>query len=159
MSDIPSEKKWNILVPLSIVVFFIVLFLVDAVIVYIATKTYPGATDDAYYTGLKYNRNIIAYEKQSKLNYHTKISYRNGVLTFSIKDRDGVSLNAKASSVIVFIERPATSRFDKKVVLKFDKKSQEHYLALPLATGRWKIKVICKFNHIDYQTHDYLLVR
>lgn len=80
--------------------FFVVVSIVDGIFVYNAIKSFSGeVVDHAYEKGLAYNSVIEHAERQSKSGISGDLSFERGVLTLSLKNKDGVPVTTARASV------------------------------------------------------------
>lgn len=124
---------------LSLIIFFGVMLVANAMLVYYALDTFSGGDrPDPYRAGLNYNDTIAAAEKQDALGWTTDLSYDDA------KGRLTVIFHDEAEAPIAGLElggvvgRGATNREDQKVVFK--EISQGVYASdVRLAPGQWVV--------------------
>lgn len=103
---------------LTFIGFFLVVFAVNGIMVYKALSTFGGLdTDDPYRKGLDYNERIAAAAAQNRLGWRDRTDYMPETrrLRVTLTDKSGGAVSGLA--VTAELERPATSRFDQKLVL------------------------------------------
>ena len=112
----PHSKPIDRWIPWMFVAFFVVIAMVDAVFVTFAIKTRPGTvTEQAYEKGLAYNATLDAAEKQKALGWTDVTTYEDGILSFTLKDKDGKPLSG--AEVTAKITRPVAEGYDSTVKL------------------------------------------
>jgi nitrogen fixation protein FixH len=128
----------------SLIAFFGVMFIVNAIFVYAAVTTFSGGdTSDAYRKGLNYNQTLKADERQGERGWRTDIAYDDKTkrLELSFLDKDaapvtGLTIRGKLS-------RPATDKEDRHVVLA--ETSQGVYATtIELAPGLWVLSAVSR---------------
>jgi nitrogen fixation protein FixH len=126
---------------MGLIVFFGVMLVANALLVYFAVDTFSGGDrPDPYRSGLRYNETIEAAERQAALGWRTEVAYDDarGRLTLSFLDKAaepvaGLKLGATVS-------RPASDKEDRTV--DFEEVSQGVYATdVALAPGLWVISV------------------
>lgn len=131
----------------SLIGFFGVMFVVNAILVYLAVATFSGGdTSDPYRKGLDYNATLKADERQAERGWQTEVAYDKKAerLQLSVLDKNaapitGLRVGAKLS-------RPATDKEDRQIALA--EMSQGVYAAtVDLAPGVWVISVASRGAH------------
>jgi len=123
-----------------LVAFFGFVAVVNGVFIYFAMRTYPGlSADNAYQTGLAYNRVLAAAAAQRALGWRVtlEIAKGSGTLLASIADRHGDPVDSP--HVIAELRRPVHGAEDHR--LAFVRAGPGVYRAdLPLAAkGYWDV--------------------
>ncbi len=104
---------------LMLVAFFGVIFCVNGVFAYFAVSTFNGlVTEGSYRKGLQYDKQLAAEAAQQRLGWTTALdlSADGRKLRFSVMDSNGRPVSGR--QVRVELGRPATDRFDRRVVLR-----------------------------------------
>jgi nitrogen fixation protein FixH len=126
---------------LALIAFFGVMVLVNAVFFYFAVATFSGGdASNAYSKGLHYNETLVAAELQGERGWRSELAYddKTGRLTLKVLDRAAAPVNGL--QVVADLERPATDREDRKVVLK--ELGEGVYAAtVVLAPGAWVVAI------------------
>ncbi|MGD9501401.1 MAG: FixH family protein [Methyloceanibacter sp.] len=126
---------------LGLIAFFGVMVLVNAVFVYFAVATFSGGdASNTYSKGLHYNETLEAARLQEERGWRTELAYddKSGRLTFKVLDRAAEPINGL--HVAAALERPATDKEDRKVVLKA--LGEGAYAAtIDLAPGAWVVGI------------------
>lgn len=124
-----SDRRWNRPVPrppsglggfhvlLALVIFFGVVFAVNASLVAFALSTRSGVVaQEPYVKGLHYNARIAAGERQAQLGWHEDPRLlQSGHFDLSIRARDGSPVSNL--DVWASVGRPSTARFDRELRL------------------------------------------
>lgn len=127
--------------------FFLVIFLVNGIMTYIALGTWGGLdTTDAYRKGLHYNENIAAAEAQHKSGW--KIHLSHSPLTIQ-QDRIDVMIthpkqDLPPARVSVQISRAVTNAYDQELILT---KAEDNLYTGPITlpeAGQWNLQVLVK---------------
>ena len=115
--------------------FFGVIFVVNFVMAYLATDTFPGlVVKSSYVASQTYDAERDA---QEALGWSAAMELIDGALLVSITDRDGAPVHGLAISAI--IGRPATTKGERIVDLT---QSGDVYLARPgLPKGIWRVEI------------------
>lgn len=108
------EKKSKI--PYVFFIFFAVIFAVDFFYIYLAGKTWRGiVVEDSYRKGLDYNQIFAKAEKQEKLGWNLKISYKKidkNLLLFTAILLDKNQQKIKDAKVSLSFKRPVQDGLD-----------------------------------------------
>ena len=138
----PSDKY----IPLYFVAFFLVIFAVNGVFVYYATKTHTGVvTRHAYEKGLNYNKTIELANAQDELGIESRILIENGQIIFR-------SNRHVKANVTAYITRPTQDGYDFKVKLSGEKGYFTGKIDFPMK-GQWHIAVVANSEEYkQYQT-------
>ena len=142
----PSDKY----IPLYFVGFFVIIFIVNAIFLYFATKTHTGViTENAYEKGLDYNKTIELAETQEDLG--GKIELAGNSLIFTTQKK-------VPANVTAYISRPTQAGFDFDVVFERNKTGQ--YIAKPNfpMQGQWKVTIVAKWDNKQYQQSKIVIV-
>jgi nitrogen fixation protein FixH len=121
--------------------FFAVIVMADATMIYQALSTFGGVDNpSAYRDGLAYNARIARAERQLLTGWQDTVEVVPAPrrLRATLRERNGAAVAGK--HVVAEIERPATSRYDRK--LAFDEVSPGVYeAALPpgIDGGTWVV--------------------
>ncbi|HEY7670164.1 MAG TPA: FixH family protein [Hyphomicrobium sp.] len=103
----------------ALIGFFLVVFAANGVMIYLAISTFGGLdTPDAYRKGLAYNERVAAAEAQAKLGWRDSLAYvpETRRLRVALAGPDGAAVSGLA--VTAHLQRPATDRFDRELVLE-----------------------------------------
>jgi nitrogen fixation protein FixH len=98
--------------------FFATVFAVDGFMIYQAVSTFGGIdTPDAYRKGLTYNERIARGAEQSREGWgdKTEVLIAPKRLRVALRDRSGGGVTGK--TIVVELERPATTRYDLELSL------------------------------------------
>ena len=148
MNDAMQPRdRW---IPWYFVIFFVVLIAVDGTMATIAVRTNPGTvTQHPYESGLAYNKVVEAANAQKKLGWTGDVDFKNGTLTFSL--RDAVQHAVIPDSVHVSFIRPSQSGMDFEADLLPD--GNGHFALTPQfsAKGLWEVRVYATLKNSHYQ--------
>lgn len=156
----PSDKY----IPLYFVLFFLVIFIVDFSLVRIAVNSQTGVVSDkAYEEGLRYNKNIEAYENQLKNGWKGDIELASDqeiknrvVLKISDKNNNPV----KANDVKAKIIRPIGNFPEDEITLNYDKSSKSYSSAYDFKfEGAWEIKIYAYIGKDPFQVTKRFFVK
>ncbi len=147
------------MIPWYFVMAFGVVFIVNAVFVYLATASHSGVvTEHAYNKGLDYNATILAAHHQQELGWQGAVAYEGGMLQYRLKDVAGKALHAAA--VEAFITRPLQSGQDFSLTLAEDEGEPGLYEAavqFPMK-GVWDVVIVATWNRKQFQQKQRLVV-
>ncbi len=140
------------LIPWYFVIFFLVIALVNGVMVTLAVRTHTGiVTDHPYEKGLAYNRVVAAEEKQEALGWNGEITYANGILNVTVRDKGHrLIVLEKATATIT---RPTQAGMDFTVELMGEKTP----VAFP-AKGLWEVRIVATARGEAYQQAKRIVV-
>lgn len=146
------------LIPWYFVIAFVVLFVVDGIFVYIATKSNSGVvTEHPYKKGLAYNQTIQLAEQQEALGWHATTTYKNEALTFKLIDKQDLPI--QHATVIAYIERPLEDGYKKELTLtEVENGIYSAPISLPLK-GQWNVTIGVSWESQQYQITKRLVVK
>jgi nitrogen fixation protein FixH len=141
------------IIPWYFVMFFVVIAGVNAVMVTLAIRTHSGTvTDHPYEKGLAYNQVVNAEERQEALGWDSKISYAQGILNFSLHDKNNQPIiPEKATATII---RPTQSGLDFTLELKV----AETPVTFPV-NGLWEVRIDAIAGKQHYQKSKRIVVQ
>ncbi|NOV20227.1 hypothetical protein E5S70_29925 [Ensifer adhaerens] len=140
----PAASTKDHWIPGCFIMFFVLLFGLEAAFVALASRSFTGlVTDNAYAVGLNYNEVLAQREAEKKLGWKTDLSFEQseglaGQLSFRVLDANGQLL--VADKVRATAER--MSRFPQILAVNYERQPDGSYfarLSVPLA-GRWFIR-------------------
>lgn len=142
--------------------FFLIIFIVNAIMATIAVGTWGGLeTKDAYRKGLYYNDEIAAAESQKKSGWKMSLKHSPNSLK---RDRLDVEIiwpvaDLPPANVAAHISRAVTDAYDKKIILtKTGNNIYTAPLSLPQA-GQWNVTILVKrADGPIYQLREKILV-
>lgn len=128
----------------ALIVFFAVIFAVNATMMSLAIRTMPGIeVKSAYEASQQFNRRLDAIAEQDQRGWQVDVGtggMRSGT-PFSVHVRDKAGTELAGLTVGARFERPADARFDHKVVLA-DLGAGRYSAATPaLAPGQWVVTI------------------
>jgi nitrogen fixation protein FixH len=125
----------------SLIGFFGVMFIVNAIFVYFALSTFSGGdTSDPYRKGLHYNDTLRAQERQTERGWQTEVEYDDKTRQLRLSFLDRTAAPITGLRIGARLSRPATDREDRRIDLA--EMSQGVYAAtVDLAPGLWVISV------------------
>ncbi len=154
-----NVKKIDKFIPWMFVLFFIVIACVDGIFVTTAIKTQTGlGTDKAYETGSKYNDILKSADEQKKLGCSHEVTVTdNGVITFTIKDKNGTPITGADISLLCF--RTVQDGMD--IASKLIETKTGVYTARPeyKAAGLWQIFLTVNANGSIYKVHQEITIQ
>ncbi len=164
MSDAASRVgRRDLWIPACFVLFFVFLTGLLSWFVVIANRSFTGVvTEDAYAIGLNYNEVLALREAEKRLGWATALTFKQGdglggLLTFSLRDRDGGPL--VADDIRATAER--MTRFPQIQTVDYERRADGVYeanLAVPLA-GRWFVRARITRNGQSIHVIDEVDVR
>lgn len=119
--------------------FFATVFLVNGVMIYSAVSTHTGlVANEPYRKGLAYNERIGADQRQARLGWTETLEVgRNGHVVLALAERDGRAV--RGMQVEGVLGRPATNRFDVKLLLAETAPGRYEAHAAAIAEGSWLV--------------------
>ncbi len=131
------------------VAFFGVIVAVNFNMARLASSTWTGlVVENSYVASQHFNDELMQARAQRETGLHSGLSYKSGVLTFTLKNQDGVSL--QATDLVAEIGRPAFEQAD--TLIPFSKGSDGDYvLGLTLEPGVWAIKITGTTDGFQYR--------
>ena len=126
---------------LALIAFFGVMVLVNALFLYFAVATFSGGdASNAYSKGLHYNERLVAAKLQGERGWRSELAYddKTGRLSLKVLDRAAAPVNGL--QVVADLERPATDREDRNVVLK-ELGEGVYATTVGLAPGAWVVVI------------------
>lgn len=146
----PSDKY----LPLGFVAFFLVVFVVNGIMVYLALTTRTGVVAEHHYErGLHYNDYLAEAQAQAERGWKSTLAYTGGKLSVSLTDKSGQPL--KGAIVKVELVRPTQAGFDFTVELAPAADGtyiNEAHFSHP---GQWTATLVASWNQQNYrQTQD-----
>ena len=134
---------WHILA--SLVGFFTLVFVANAIMIYLAVSTFGGLdTDDAYRKGLAYNDRVAAAAAQAKRGWRDELSYlpKPQRLRLALTDASGEAVGGL--TVTAQVQRPATTRFDQELALVQSGPGTYEANAAGLDAGWWTVDLTAR---------------
>lgn len=133
------------LIPWYFVLFFVVIAAVNAVMVTLAVRTHTGTvTEHPYEKGLAYNQVVAAADAQERLGWKGAVTYRAGVLIFTLRDGHGRTLSPR--DAVAHFTRPAHAGSDFTLPLSGERTP----VAFP-EQGLWEVRVDATIEGVHYQ--------
>ncbi|VAV83389.1 hypothetical protein MNBD_DELTA01-1397 [hydrothermal vent metagenome] len=129
--------------PLTIVVFFAVVFAMNSYLIYTAYKNFDGLTDENYYQkGLFYDANRSAAKK---IGWSFALDFKDVPATkidlpFVLRLRDKTGAPLLGASVVATLRRLTTDKYDDVYVLTETGEGYTGVMHVPLA-GKWEVFV------------------
>ena len=142
--------------------FFGVVFVVNGIFAYKALTTNTGLdTTDSYRKGLQYNARIAASESQMRLGWVPRIRVSDDLARIDVVVEDRVAAPVGGLKITGLIGRPATDRFDHKLVLTEVRPGVYETAIGALEAGNWAIALDLFRNSADpvYQLRQRLWLK
>jgi nitrogen fixation protein FixH len=119
--------------------FFGTVFVVNGALIYEAVSTHTGlVANEPYRKGLAYNERISADERQARLGWTETLEVRrDGHVTLALAERDGRAV--RGLKVEGVLGRPATNRYDIKLVLAETAPGRYEAQTAAVTEGSWLI--------------------
>ncbi|MBF0455580.1 MAG: FixH family protein [Magnetococcales bacterium] len=155
MSSIPEENEqqhpkrrfepW----PTAIVLFFLVVFAANAVMVILGIDSWPGLVSNNHYEqGLAYNQVINAQKAQDKMGWQVQLHANNlqanqtGLLSLLLLDREGEPVKGAQVEGVLF--RPLGEGSDITFLLLETEPGHYATTITPSKPGAWDVKISAK---------------
>ncbi len=146
-----TKSKWNREPwPLAIILFFVVVFIVNAIFIHLAQSSWNGVvTENHYEKGLAYNQVIEAQRRQEALGWRGRLIENQSTvvdgkrsLIFVLTDRSGQPV--RQGLVTGRLQRPIRSDHDRSFLMnEIEPGRYQAKLAFPLP-GAWDVKIEAK---------------
>jgi len=125
----------------GLVVFFGVMLIANAALLYLAVSTFSGGdTSNAYQKGLNYNEIVEAAKRQDERGWQSELAYENESRRLMLQIVDKFAAPITGLEVEARLGRPATDKEDRKVELK-ETGAGVYAATLDLAPGQWVISI------------------
>lgn len=149
----PSDR----FIPWYFVAFFVVVFIANGIFIYFALESQPGVIEEHNYEiGLAYDDRIAEDVAEQALGWVGDVMFDNGVLTFTLSDREGSPLRgADARAVLV---RPVQAGHDFPLSLTQEEPGVYRAPAVFPLPGRWDAYIYVTWNDQPYHIMKTLLV-
>lgn len=150
----PRLDRWG----WGIILFFLVIFAANAVLVVMGQRSWPGlVTVNHYQKGLAYNQVLQAQKQQDALNWTVTLqsdrlqAQRAGRVWLQVTDRDGQPV--RGALVEGFLVRPVGGESDVQFVMQADEPGRYVTRITPPAPGVWdvKIRLLTKETGVDFR--------
>lgn len=127
-------------IPYSFVAFFALIAVLDGYFVFLAVSTNTGiVTEKAYEKGLNYNQTLNAAAEQEQMGVRDSILYKDGVLTWILRDVHNQPItDAKATVKVI---RPTQDGYDFARDLTPVGNGVYSVPLLPPLSGAWNVKL------------------
>ncbi len=152
----PHNRDWWI--PWTFVWAFLLLFVIDGTLVYLAVSTRSGVVvEQAYERGLAYNQYIAEAEAQKARGWQSQVDYDGQQLSFQLTGQDGQKL--QGATVTAQIIRPVHDGED--FSLPLEESAPGVYIS-PVTfpqPGKWNVRISATWQNQPYQILQELIVR
>ncbi|MEL7429418.1 MAG: FixH family protein [Pseudomonadota bacterium] len=137
--------------------FFGVIIAVNVSMAVLAKSSWTGlVVKNSYVASQEFNRDLEAAKIQKASGIHSDVTYRNGKLSLSVRDKNGSLV--KADNTILFVGRPAFEQADRTLELEAGETNRFEQ-ALDLEEGPWAIEIRATVNGQTYRRDARLWVR
>ncbi|MBF0443956.1 MAG: FixH family protein [Magnetococcales bacterium] len=151
--------------PTAIVLFFLVVFSADAIMITMGLNSWPGLVNkNPYQHGLHYNKVINAQSKQDKLGWSIKLHSENlvagkeGKISVTISGRENIAVQRAQVEGILF--RPVGEGSDLAFLLKEEKPGVYSTMITPPKHGNWDVKIrAIKTANVDFRYVERITVQ
>ena len=134
----------------ALIGFFAVVFAVNGVMIYKAESTFGGLdTADAYRKGLTYNERVAAAEAQAKLGWRDTLTYVPETRRLRVALTDAAGGAVSGLAVRAQVQRPATTRYDRELVLEQTGPGTYEVDAADLDAGWWTVDLEARRGAAD----------
>ena len=147
--------KW---IPWFFVMFFGVIFAVNAVFVTVALKTQTGmVTQHPYEEGITYNRTLDEAAREKALGWRADIELRGGnTISLTLHDKDNAPI--KHADIVAKAVRPVQDGYDFELALTDQGNGVYSAPADFPLPGQWDIRIYAKWKGTSYQHSKMLIV-
>ena len=136
--------------------FFGVIIGVNLFMAFTASSSWTGlVVKNSYVASQQFNRDLEAAKIQKAAGWKSTLSYRDGLLSVRLEDRDGIPL-ALSNATLAF-GRPAHEQQDNKIMLQ-PSGAGVHSSELNLNPGEWFVKVTGDVDGKTYRRDARLIV-
>lgn len=137
---------------------FLVIFAVNGVFIYKATRTHTGlVTQQAYEKGLDYDTIVENARTQDALGWQSTITLHDHQLSFTLQDASGDPVSCEQANA--YLMRPTQSQLDfLQPLTQHEDGSYQSRLAMP-QSGQWDITVSVLCNKQSYQKRQRVIVK
>lgn len=132
--------------PIVIIIFFLVVFAANGVLVYLSQSTWNGLiTEDAYNKGVTFNQALQAQRQQEALGWQVRVatgklvSGQQARLLLTLLDREGHPLTGVQAQGVLF--RPVREGRDQPLIFTEESPGVLVAMVTPPLPGSWDIKV------------------
>jgi nitrogen fixation protein FixH len=153
-----QKKKYNKIIPLYFVAFFVVLAILDGIFVYLAVNSQTGlVTENAYEKGIRYNQAIEQAERDKDVKHNIsfeQVGEKDGIINYAIQTDNEIN------SVIVQAIRPINDDLDFSEQMS-KSKAGLHYstnVTFP-SKGLWDLLVIARSDDVEYRKKQRVFVK
>lgn len=147
------------IIPWYFVMAFAVVFAVNMLFVYLATKTHTGVvTEQAYEKGLAYNETLAKARAQDALGWQSHAEVAAGVLRLSLVNDRGNPV--QGAEVTAHFTHPVKRGQDASFPLA-ERAEGRYELAVPEAhrSGQWDVTMVVQWHQQQYQHRERLTIR
>lgn len=133
----------------SVIVFFSVIFAVNAVLVNLAIKSFPGEQKEhAYMQGLKYNNVLAQKETQNLLGWRAispqQLTLDDGAVLLVINILNKENLPVSGLTLETRLGRPATDRDDRRLSFVETGRGKYTVQLQGMTSGIWDLQVVAE---------------
>lgn len=152
-------KKIDKLIPWMFVGFFLVFISVDGIMATLAVKTQTGTvTEQAYETGLNYNKIIEDAKKQEKLGWSVPIAIddQTGKISLTAQTKTGEKITGANVTATIF--RPIQAGFDKDYTMAETTAGEYSVTPQYAKRGEWRVYITLSNKGQEFKTaKDFIL--
>lgn len=145
---------------LCMIAFFGVIIAVNATMAVLASGSWTGlVVENTYVASQHYNDRLAKAKAQAAAGLSSQLTYRNGVLTFILKNGQGhpIAIN----DLTVALGRPAFEQQDRQITFQPNRQPQTapvYTFSLNLAPGLWSLTMTGTTAATDYQREERILI-
>jgi|SaaInl7_135m_RNA_FD_contig_81_734372_length_2185_multi_3_in_0_out_0_2 nitrogen fixation protein FixH len=151
--------------PTAIVLFFLVVFSADAIMVTMGLNSWPGLVNkNPYQHGVQYNKVINAQNRQDKLGWTIELNSKNlvagkeGKISVTLTGRENIAVQKAQVEGILF--RPVGEGSDLAFLLKEEKPGVYSAMITPPKQGNWDVKIrAIKTANVDFRYVERITVQ
>ncbi|MBF0380895.1 MAG: FixH family protein [Magnetococcales bacterium] len=151
--------------PTAIVIFFLVVFSADAIMITLGMNSWPGLVNKNHYQhGINYNKVINAQNRQDKLGWTIKLNSNNlvagkeGKIAVTLMGRENKAVEKAQVEGVLF--RPVGEGSDLVFLLKEEKPGLYSAMIAPPKKGIWDVKIrATKTSSVDFRYIERITVQ
>lgn len=129
--------------------FFGVIIAVNISMAVLAKSSWTGlVVKNSYVASQEFNRDLEAAKIQKASGIYSDVTYRDGKLSLSVRDKNGELV--KADNTVLFVGRPAFEQADRTLELSAGE-TNKFEQALDLEEGPWAIEIRAIVNGQTYR--------
>jgi nitrogen fixation protein FixH len=154
----PAAYNRDWWIPWTFVWAFLLLFVIDGTLVYLAVSTRPGVVvERAYERGLAYNQYLAEADAQKARGWQSHVVYEGNQLSLALAGKDGQPL--QGATITAQFVRPVHDGED--FTLPLEESAPGVYIKTVTfpQPGKWNVRISATWQNQPYQVSQELIVR